>query len=414
MFSFETKIGREAVMHSPIVLSSADYMTHLYVVGQTGTGKSTLLENAFNDVVRWRCGGMFIDPHGDSFEGVLNSIPKERTNDVVLIDLMDEAHPPAFNPLADVPKHRLSRVTSDVVSTLAHVMDLSPDKTPRIYGFLENSIYVLAATGNSSLGDIPELIENELSRYLMLRHVKHLGVLQFWNDFDGLSPTKKRERSESTLSRIRSLFMNPIVESVLGQRKSRIDFRSILDEQKLVVVNLAKGYTGDNAARLFGGMLVHSVFLAALGRIDTKPHLRRPFYLFADEFPVYGVGSGTLKETLSEVRKYGLGVVLGNQYTEQVSPEVINAIIGNVGSIVSFRVGSSDAQRLHKQLDCNETLLMDLPNHSARVRVLKEGDTTRAYTVKTYPPKRAVHANEANIRKRSRERYAAPYRIPPT
>jgi type IV secretory pathway TraG/TraD family ATPase VirD4 len=406
VFSFDTKIGEEAARGHAVTLSSADYMTHLYVVGQTGTGKSTLIENAFQDVVCARAGGLFIDPHGDSFETLLNTIPKERTNDVVLIDLLDEDNPVAFNPIAGVPKSKISRATADVVSSLSHVMDLSPDKTPRIYSYLENSLYALIESGGHSLGDIPTLLEESGFRKQILEGVTHAGVLQFWGQYDKLSGSKKLERTESTLTRLRSLMLHPCMANILCQRKNKIDMRSIIDEQKLVIVNLAKGQVGDNIARLFGGLLIHSVFLAGLARIDTKPYLRRPFYMFADEFPIYGIGSGTLKETLSEIRKYKIGVVLGNQYTGQVDDEVMDAIIGNVGSVVSFRIGDKDAQILHKKLDCSIESLMDLSNHHARVSVLQGGDTGNAYTVKTCPPIKVNHGSAASIKKRSRGRYA--------
>lgn len=405
MFSFDTKIGEHITYGYPITFSSNDYYSHLYIVGQTGTGKSTLIENAFQDVIRWRAGGLFIDPHGDSFETILNTIPPERTNDVVLIDLLDTENPVAFNPLADVPPDKISRVTSDVVSTFAHVMGLSIDTTPRIYTYLENSIYALIEAGGYSLGDIPKILDDDDFRKLVLKRVTHNGVLDFWAQYNKLSTAKKLERTESTLTRLRSLMLHPCMANILGQRRNKIDIRSIIDEQKLVIVNLAKGQVGDNVARLFGGMLIHGVFLAGLSRIDTKPYLRRPFYVFADEFPIYGIGSGTLKETLSEIRKYKIGVVLGNQYTGQVSDEVMRAIIGNVGSIVSFRVGADDAEKLHEKLESNVSSLMDLSNYRARVNVLQNGDVANSYTVKTYPPVKAYYGNAGKIRKRSRERY---------
>lgn len=405
MFSFETKIGVEAVYNRPITLASEDYMTHLYVVGQTGTGKSTLIENAFQDVVRWRAGGLFIDPHGDSFETILNTIPKERTNDVILINLLDEKNPVAFNPIADIPVGKISRVTMDVVSTFAHVMDLSIDTTPRIYTYLENSIYALTEAGGYSLGDIPKLLEDKDFRARVLKRVTHVGVLDFWRQYDDLGKSKRQERTESTLTRFRSLMLHPCMANILTQRRNRIDMRRIIDEQKLVIVNLAKGQVGDNIARLFGGMLIHSVFLAGISRIDTTSYLRRPFYVFADEFPVYGIGSGTLKETLSEIRKYKIGVVLGNQYTGQVNDDVMGAIIGNVGSVVAFRVGADDALKLHEKLETGTKELMDLSNHRARINILQSGDVANSYTVKTYPPTTVNYGNAANIIKRSRERY---------
>ena len=154
MFSFDTKIGEDIIYMDSVTLSSADYMTHLYIVGQTGTGKSTLIENAFQDVIKCRAGGLFIDPHGDSFETILNTIPKERTNDVVLIDLLDTENPVTFNPIANVPRGKISRVTADIVSTLAHVMNLSLEATPRIYTYLENTIYALTEAKGYSLGAI--------------------------------------------------------------------------------------------------------------------------------------------------------------------------------------------------------------------------------------------------------------------
>ena len=393
MFSFDTKIGKDVVHNQPVTLSSADYMTHLYIVGQTGTGKSTLIENAFQDVVKWRAGGLFIDPHGDSFDTILNTIPPERTNDVVLIDLLDTENPVAFNPIANIPRAKISRVTADVVSTLAHVMNLSIEATPRIYTFLENTIYSLTEAGGYSLGDIPKFIEDEDFRKLVLKRVTHSGVLEFWGQYNKLSMAKQLERTESTLTRLRSLMLHPCMANILGQRRNKINIRSIIDEQKIVIVNLAKGQVGDNIARLFGGMLIHAVFLAGISRIDTAPYLRRPFYVFADEFPIYGIGSGTLKETLSEIRKYKIGVMLGNQYTGQVSDDVMSAIIGNVGSIVAFRVGADDAEKLHEKLESNVKTLMDLSNYRARVNVLQDGDVANSYTVKTYPPVKTYYGN---------------------
>jgi len=407
MFDFDAEIGKDIVHGFSIALPSVDLNKHLYVVGQTGTGKSTLFENIFYDVIKARAGGMFLDPHGDSYQTILNMIPKDRVNDTMLIDLIDPDYQIVYNPIADVPKRHIARVTLNTVSTLMHVMGLNPETTPRIVSNLENSIYALTEAKRQSIGDIPAFLEDKEYRIEILRKVTHPGVKRYWAQFNKLSTQKQFERTESTLTRISTLLLHPVMEQVFCKPYNKVNLRQIMDQQKLVVVNLSKSLVGEEVARLFGGFLMHDTFLSALGRAEMKPYLRRPFYVCADEFPIYGVGGGTLKDTLSEVRKYNLSLVLGHQYTGQVDKEIMDAIFGNVGSLVSFRVGHNDALEICNTMECNEQTLTDLGKYRARVRLLRDNDTTNAVTVKTNPPISKNEKTMVSIRKQSHERYCA-------
>jgi hypothetical protein len=409
MLSFQTFLGLDAstagtARERPVVLSGADMLRHVYVVGKTGTGKTTFLENIVIDAIEAGEGVCFIDPHGDAVRRIIEHVPTWRTREVVLFDPKDADWPIAFNVIADVPAGSRARVVDGVVSALRHLWGDSWG--PRLHDILYNAIYALIEGGRYSLGSIPQFLNDEDYRNRVLGQVTHPDIRAYW--FDEYAQYNERYRIEvtsSTLNKVRRLLVHPAMKNIVSSRTNRLDMRAVLDEGRIILADLSKGTIGGEAMNLLGGLLIHHIHHTALARADMEEEARRPFLLVVDEFQNFG--TDIFKETLAESRKYGLGLVLAHQYVRQIDDSIRDAVIGNAGSIVSFRVGSDDAEALHGELDCNATTLLELPRYTARARLLVNDDTANALTLQTVKRESRPVGNGANIRKESRRRYCA-------
>lgn len=348
---------------------------HLYIVGQTGTGKSTLLLNLIAQDLAAGGGLALLDPHGDLAEAVLLHVPKHRANDLVYIDPADAERPIGFNPLSAVREDLKPIVAGDVVAAFRHVW---PDSWgPRLDYVLINAVRALLDVPGGTLLMLPRLlIDDPFREELVHRHVRDPIVRAFWRrEYAGFSAGLRAEAISPIQNKIGRVLIEPRLRNMLAQPKSTITLRRLMDEGAIVICNLAKGRLGESAAHLLGALLTSSIAQAALSRAETRAADRRMFHLYADEFQSFATESFAL--ILSEARKYGLALTVAHQYLGQLSDGLRSAVFGNVGSIVALRSGTEDAAIVAGQIGLGgHDALLDLPNFTAWGRLLQGGVPT--------------------------------------
>jgi hypothetical protein len=383
-----------------------DRLRHLAILGKTGMGKSTLLFNLIHSDIADGRGCALIDPHGDLADALLASFPSHRTNDAVLFDAGDRSRPLAFNPLACRDPSRRHLVASAVLTSFKKLYGESWG--PRLEHILRNALLALVEIPGTSLVSVLRLLSDARWRQGILSRVSDPIVRSFWEgEFARMPPKFQAEAIAPIQNKIGHFASSPILRGIIGQSENRFDLRAIMDAGKVLIVNLSKGRIGDDASSLLGSLLVTSVQLAAMGRADMPEANRKPFYLYVDEFQNFATES--FATTLSEARKYGLGLVLANQYLDQMDERTRAAVFGNVGSTLVFQMGATDADFLTEQLGGGITAedLMFLPRYRAYARLLIDGQPSRPFSMRTLPPStRKIDPRRAEIiRRTSRQRY---------
>jgi hypothetical protein len=357
------------------VLHPDERRRHLYIVGQTGTGKSTLLLNLIAQDLAAGEGLALLDPHGDLAEAALLYVPRRRANDVVYLNPADIERPIGFNPLAAVPEDLKPIVANDIVAAFRHVW---PDSWgPRLDYVLINAVRALLDVPGGTLLMLPRLlIDDPFREQLLYRHVRDPIVLAFWRqEYAGFSAGLRAEAISPIQNKIGRVLIEPRLRNMLAQPTSSITLRRLMDEGAIVICNIAKGRLGETAAHLLGALLTSSIAQAALSRADVPAHDRRTFHLYADEFQSFATESFAL--ILSEARKYGLTLTVAHQYLGQLTEGLRLAVFGNVGSIVALRSGAEDAAILAEQIGLGgRDALLDLSNFTAWARLLRGGTPT--------------------------------------
>ena len=367
---------------------------HLYVIGQTGTGKSTLLLNLIHQDLIAGEGLALLDPHGDLAEAVLTQVPKHRINDLIYLNPADDERPIGFNPLAQVADHLKPIVADGVVSAFRHVWPESWG--PRLDYILTNAVRALLDAPGSTLLMLPRLLIDEQFRLnLVERHVRDPIIRSFWlNEYAAYSDSFRTEAIAPIQNKVGKALMVPRLRNMLSQPKSSITLRRLMDERAILICNLSKSALGESTAHLLGALLTTSLAQAALSRADTAPADRLPFHLYADEFQSFATESFAL--ILSEARKFALTLSVANQYLDQLPDTLQAAIFGNVGSMLALRAGATDARALAEQigLDSSDALL-DLPNGAAWTRLLLDGLPSSPIRLDLFnaPPVRRVTAD---------------------
>ena len=377
-----------------VMLDADERRRHLYVVGQTGTGKSTLLLNLLRQDLSAGAGIALLDPHGDLAEATLAHVPRSRTNDLVYINPADIERPIGFNPLSRVPDDLKPIVADGIVSAFRHVW---PDSWgPRLDYILTNAVRALLDVPGATLLMLPRLLIDDTFRaQLIAQHVRDLVIRSFWtNEYESYSPSFRAEAIAPIQNKIGKALMVPTLRNMLAQPKSTITLRRLMDEGAIVICNLAKGSLGESTAHLLGALLTTSIAQAALSRADTAAADRRVFHLYVDEFQSFATESFAL--ILSEARKYGLTLTIGHQYLDQLPERLRSAVFGNAGSFVACRAGADDAAILAAQIGLGgPEALLDLPNFKAWARLLRRGTPTSPIRLNLYdaPPVRrqSVH-----------------------
>lgn len=363
---------------------------HLYIVGQTGTGKSTLFLNLIRQDILAGEGLALLDPHGDLAEAVLAQIPRARSNDLVYINPADIERPIGFNPLSCVPNDLKPIVADGVVSAFRHVWPESWG--PRLDYILTNAVRALLDVPGATLLMLPRLLIDQAFRaQLVDQHVSDPVVRAFWQyEYAGYSDSFRNEAISPIQNKIGKALIAPALRNMLAQPKSTVTFRRLMDEGAIVICNLAKGGLGESTAHLLGALITTALAQAALSRADIAAKDRRVFHLYADEFQSFATESFAL--ILSEARKYALTLTIGHQYLGQVPDQLRSAVFGNAGSIISCRAGAEDAIVLARQIGIdNPDALLDLPNFCAWARLLHRGTPTSPLRLELFdapPPRR--------------------------
>jgi type IV secretory pathway TraG/TraD family ATPase VirD4 len=380
---------------------------HTYVVGKTGTGKSTLLLTMACHDVESGYGVALIDPHGDMASELLDYVPADRIDDVIYFDAADLDYPLAFNPLEHVGRDQRHLVASGIVSTLKKVWYDSWG--PRLEHLLRHSLLTLLQSPESTLLDVPRLLTDEQFRETAVRRVTDPRVREFWySEFGRYSAWLKAEATSPILNKLGQFLTSLPLRNVVGQPKSAFNFRQVMDEGKIFIANLGKGRIGEDNCSLLGAMLVTQIQLAALSRAEVPEADRRPFYFFVDEFHDYLTLS--FSDVLSGSRKYGVNLTLAHQHLAQLDDKLRSAVLGNAGTIISFRVGVEDAELLAKEfypVFAASDLVM-LPNHHIYLKLLIDGAPSKPFSAFTLPPRPKGDSHKQEIIDRSRRRYGRP------
>lgn len=321
---------------------------HLYIIGQTGTGKSGMLELLTISDIYSPYGFAVIDPHGDYAQNVLKRIPAERAADVVYFNPADTDFPMGFNPLEVYDPKLKTHTSSELIGVIKRMFEHSWG--PRLEYILRYSILALLDYPNATMLDITRMLTEKKFRQEVLKYVSDPVVRNFWTiEFASWNEKFMTEAIAPILNKVGAFTANPLVRNIIGQPKSSFNIRQIMDERKILIVNLSRGLVGEDNAALLGALLVTKVQMAAMSRADIAGEQRTPFYLYVDEFQNFATDS--FATILSEARKYGLNLTVANQYTAQMLPEVKDAVFGNVGSIISFRTSADDARGMLKYFE---------------------------------------------------------------
>jgi hypothetical protein len=341
-------LGAHTTSGDLVMLDPEERRRHLYIVGQTGTGKSTLLLNLIAQDLAAGEGLALLDPHGDLAEAALLHIPRDRTNDLVYINAADAERPIGFNPLSAVADDLKPIVASDVVGAFKHVW---PDSWgPRLDYILINAVRTLLDVPGATLLMLPRLLIDEPFReQIVYRHLRDPVVRSFWvSEYAAYGTGFRAEAISPVQNKIGRVLIEPRLRNMLAQPRSTITLRRLMDEGAIVICNVSKGRIGESPAHLLGALLTTTFAQAALSRADTPPAARRTFHFYADEFQSFATESFAL--ILSEARKYGLTLTIGHQFLDQIPESLRSAVFGNVGSMLACRTGASDAPFLAEQL----------------------------------------------------------------
>lgn len=388
-------------------LSLSDRRQHLYLVGKTGSGKTTLLRNLIVQHLAAGHGVGLIDPHGDLAEELLDCIPPWRADDLVYFNPGDLDFPVGLNLIANVKPDERHLVASGIVGTFKGIWRDSWG--PRLEYILYNAIAALLDYPNASLLGVNRMLTDAGYRRRVVTKVRDPFVRAFWTEeYERYDPRFQREAIAPIQNKLGQFLLNPVVRNILGQVRVKVNIPFVMNGGRIFIANLSKGKLGADKANLLGSLLTTQFQLAAMARVNQPESERRDFFLFIDEF--HNFTTDAFAAILSEARKYRLCLVLAHQYIEQVPPTLRGAVFGNVGSLVSFRVGHGDAEVLWREF--GETYpvqtFVGLDQFQIIARLTANGQTGEAFQATTLPPVKLQLGKREKLIARSREKYAAP------
>ncbi len=389
-------------------IKANDRRRHMYVIGQTGTGKTTLLENmVIHDILAGRGVGV-IDPHGEFAEKILDFIPENRIDDVIYFNPADINNPIAFNPLEKVGMEYRHLIASGIMGVFKKIW--VDAWSARMEYILNNTLLALLEFPDSTLLGIMRMLADKKYRDEIVKNVQDPVIKAFWtNEFARYSQRFEVEAVAAIQNKVGQFVSNPLIRNIIGQSHSSIDLRKAIDEGKILIVNLSKGRIGEDNSALLGAMFITKLQMAAMSRIDLPVEQRRDFYLYVDEFQNFSTES--FANILSEARKYALNLVLAHQYIEQLDEKVRAAIFGNVGTQIIFRVGAIDGEFLEQQFtpEFSVSDLVNLPNYHVYLKLLIDGVSGKPFSAETLSP---VVRSAENFRdviiENSQRRYGVP------
>ena len=359
----------------PVALSPSARLRHTFILGQTGTGKTTLLQNlAVQDLIEGE-GFAFFDPHGDASHELLDFIPPHRMRDVVYLRPADTVRAFGYNILSNVPEKERDRVTQEVVATFRYRW--ADSWGARMENIFKHAVRALldapARHGGATLLSVPLLLNRKQYRAWVLKHCDNRAVRDFFTyEFDAWNQRQLAEFVQPILNKVDQFLLSDAIRNVIGQAQSTIDLEYMMNNRKVLILDLDKGAIGQDDANTIGSLLLTGFQLAAMRRSKVPLNERVPFYCYLDEFHSFTTGS--FASIMSESRKYGLGLVLAGQYLDQIEIDQVKAsVFGNCGNFCSFRVSNADAQAIAQTLEQRPALLEDLPNGHAAVKYLRDG-----------------------------------------
>lgn len=390
-------------------IKATDRLRHMYIIGKTGVGKSTFMEQIILGDIYAGEGVGVIDPHGELIEHLLEKIPPERIKDVVIFDPGDTEFPVGLNMIESDSKDDKSLIADGIVSVFKK--EFADSWGPRLEYILTNAILTLLHCQNVSMLVLPRLLSDTNYRIFLLKQVKDPILLSFWEEeYAQLAADPKRLQQEisSILNKVGRFTTNPLVRNIVGQVSSSLDFEEMLDSRKIFLVNLAQGKIGQENMALLGGMLVTRLYSTVTRRIKQQSSDRVPFYLFIDEFQNFS--NTTFEKILSEARKFGLGLTIAHQFIDQIQEGVRNAVFGNVGSLINFAVGPRDADFLNKEFSpyLSAEDLINLGKHEMAMKLSIDIAQSKPFTAKSFLANFPNTNISDEIIAFSRETYAKP------
>lgn len=393
-----------------IKLGINDRRRHLYMIGQTGVGKSTFIEEMAKQDAR-KEGMCIIDPHGDLIDHVLECIPKERAEDIIYFDPSDTERPFGFNLIEYDEEHPEQRtfVINELIAIFDKLYDLKQTGGPMFEQYMRNALLLVLDSPEigSTLMEIPRVFRDVEFRKEKLKRCKDFTVVEFWEkEAEKAGGDAALENIAPYInSKLTTFISNDMMRPIISQQKSTIDFRQLMDEGKILLVNLSKGKIGEINSHLLGMIIVGKLLMAALSRGDLDEDKRKDFYLYIDEFQNFTTDS--ISQILSEARKYRLCLTVAHQFIGQLSEDISKAVFGNVGSICSFRVGPEDAEFLEKQFapvfDAND--LVNIDNYTCYAKLLINNESNKAFDMKIYPPTKGSTELREAYKELSRYKY---------
>jgi len=386
-----------------------DRRRHMYIIGKTGMGKTKLMENLIINDIKSGEGVAFIDPHGESFEFILNRIPKERMKDVVIFNPADVNFPVAFNPMQYNDESLKIQTASGIVGTFKKIFGFSWG--PRLEYILNYTVLALLDTEGTTLLGVVRMLTDKKYRQKIVDNVNDPVVKKFWTDeFATYNDKFASEAIAPILNKVGQFISNSLIRNVIGQSRSSFNVRGIMDDQKIFLVNLSVGRIGETNASLLGSFMVTAIHLAAMSRADMPEEERKDFYLYVDEFQNFATES--FNNILSEARKYRLSLIVANQYLAQVEDSgVKDAIFGNIGSMITFRVGASDAAELTKEFSPPfETQdIINLPRQHIYLKMIIDGQAEAPFSAKALTIDLSQKSDFVDeIIEHSRQQYSTP------
>ncbi len=391
---------------TPFGIKPTDRQRHMYVIGKTGTGKTNMIKNMAIHDIRAGHGMAFIDPHGDTADDLLNFIPSSRVNDVIYFNPADQDHPIALNAVEQVdPDHR-HLVASGLVGVFKKLW--AESWGPRLEYLLRNAILALLEYPGATLLGVMRILVDKSYRKKVIEKIQDPVVKSFWvEEFVKYPDRFAAEAVAPIQNKVGQFLSNPLIRNIVGQTKTSFDIREVMDSGKILIMNVSKGAIGEDTSALLGAMMITKLQLAAMSRVDIPEDDRRDFYLYVDEFQNFATES--FATILSEARKYHLSLILAHQYIAQMPDIVRDAVFGNVGTLVSFRIGAFDAEYLEKEFEPVFTMndLVNLDKYHIYLKLMIDGMASQPFSAETLVPlEPEIDSNMEKIIKVSRERYA--------
>ncbi|MBI4239922.1 type IV secretion system DNA-binding domain-containing protein [Candidatus Uhrbacteria bacterium] len=393
-------------------IKTDDRRRHMYLLGKTGVGKSTILENMIIDDIRNGHGVGVVDPHGDLAEKILEFIPNNRINDIVYVNPADFEYPVAFNILETIDPRYKHLVSSGLMGVFKKIW---PDVwSARMEYILNNTLLALLDYPGSTMLGVNRMLSDKLYRLKVIEKIQDPVVKAFWVDeFSKYNDRYANEAIAPIQNKVGQFLSVGLIRNIVGQVKSTINIREIMDSKKILIMNLSKGRIGEDNSRLLGGMLITKIQLSAMERVDTPEEQRKDFYLYVDEFQNFATES--FANILSEARKYRLDLIMAHQYIEQLDEMVRAAVFGNVGTMVVFRVGAADAEFLVKEFTprFTEEDLVNLPKFNYYLKLMIDGVSSDPFSAVGLAPLQPDEktGNLGKVIRVSRERYAVPREV---